>query len=651
MHATVKSARQSTWSLKECLALLTLFMFVFLLLPPAVLTMREAARRQTCRNNLRALGLALHAYHDVHDRLPAAANWGSEGLDLPNLLSHEDPTPVEVTRDNWVQMLLPFLKRDDVAAQFDSSQPVVGPQNRAARIVELSTMTCPSDSYHREDNFYDFELPDGSHALFARGNYAINGGSEFVMMNFGTLANPGPTDRFHYDERTREFQWWGNGIAGINKCFSLRDIDNGLSTTVALEELRAGLNPIDPRGVWALGQIGGSITWGHGISGDARGPNFMEADTGADDIRHAPELYRTLGKKFIEDAGMHACSYCDENAQATSRSMHPDGVNVLMLDGSVHFVANTVEPSLWHVMHARETPAEIFNPETLTSELSGKFTPGEARSRIESEAVESLDGRSSSKSVVNSLGMNFVLVPKGSFTMGVPNRGKKYPSPDDAVPHHVTISRPFYMGVHEVTQEQYEQVMAVNPSSHAAQGEFRDRVMLAETLRCPVENVSWDDATEFCRRLSHGPEEKAAGRIYRLPTEAEWEYACRAGRDGGVSRIPLGPTNDSAREANQPIDLAVPVPVGSLPPNPFGLHEMCSNVYEWVADYRQQRYYKHSPASDPRGPASGYLRVVRGWYWVATGPACKVYVTHDPWTGSPFIGFRVVAEIVKGDAA
>ncbi len=104
-------------------------------------------------------------------------------------------------------------------------------------------------------------------------------------------------------------------------------------------------------------------------------------------------------------------------------------------------------------------------------------------------------------------------------------------------------------------------------------------------------------------------------------------------------------------ESNQPEKLPTTIPVGSTPPNAFGVHEMCSNVYEWVGDFRRQGYYQRPHATDPLGPDSGYLRIVRGWYWGATGPACKVYVTQDPWSGSPFIGFRVVAEIVKGDVA
>ena len=110
----------------------------------------------------------------------------------------------------------------------------------------------------------------------------------------------------------------------------------------------------------------------------------------------------------------------------------------------------------------------------------------------------------------DSIGMEFKLIPAGTFTMGAADVYK-------TTPHEVTLTQPFNMGVHEVTQAQYEQVMGVNPSHFKG----------AEN---PVEKVSGDDAVEFCRRLSDLPAEKAAGNVYRLPSEAEWEYACRAGR-------------------------------------------------------------------------------------------------------------------------
>ena len=110
----------------------------------------------------------------------------------------------------------------------------------------------------------------------------------------------------------------------------------------------------------------------------------------------------------------------------------------------------------------------------------------------------------------DSIGMKFKLIPAGTFIMGDAS------VLDNQTPHEVTLTKPFKMGVHEVTQDQYEQVMGVNPS-------------LYKGADNPVERVSWEDAVEFCRRLSELPAEKAAGNVYRLPTEAEWEYACRAG--------------------------------------------------------------------------------------------------------------------------
>jgi len=124
------------------------------------------------------------------------------------------------------------------------------------------------------------------------------------------------------------------------------------------------------------------------------------------------------------------------------------------------------------------------------------------------------------KEITNSIGMKLVLIPKGTFMMGSPEseEGRQ----KDETQHEVTISKDYYLGVYEVTQAQYEKVMGKNPSY------FQGPKVGNENADLPVENVSWDAAVEFCKKLSDLPEEKKAGRVYRLPTEAEWEYACRA---------------------------------------------------------------------------------------------------------------------------
>ena len=204
-----------------------------------------------------------------------------------------------------------------------------------------------------------------------------------------------------------------------------------------------------------------------------------------------------------------------------------------------------------------------------------------------------------------SIGMQFVAIPAGTFTMGDANGF------DDETPHQVTLTQPFELSVYEVTQEQYEAVMGTNPSRFKGS-------------QNPVEQVSWDDAVEFCRKLSELPAEKSAGYVYRLPTEAEWEYACRAGTTTAYS---FGDSDSELGDyAWYRSNSAYPKsggfwsglfktsrnhhPVGEKKPNPWGLYDMHGNVLEWCHDWRGD--YPSGSVTDPTGPASGDRRVLRG---------------------------------------
>jgi len=221
-----------------------------------------------------------------------------------------------------------------------------------------------------------------------------------------------------------------------------------------------------------------------------------------------------------------------------------------------------------------------------------------------------------------SIGMEFKLIPAGTFTMG---------EGDEA--HEVTLTRPFKMGVHEVTQAQYEQVMGNNPSKFNA----------AEN---PVEMMSWDDAVEFCRRLSELPSEKAVGNIYRLPTEAEWEYACRAGTttqfsfgddDSDLGNYAWYAENSLYAENSAPTTH----PVGSKLPNAWGLYDMHGNVWEWCQDWDGDD--SSGSFTDPDGPASGSHRVLRGGSWGGSAALCpSAYrIMHYPSERYSDFGFRV----------
>jgi formylglycine-generating enzyme required for sulfatase activity len=212
--------------------------------------------------------------------------------------------------------------------------------------------------------------------------------------------------------------------------------------------------------------------------------------------------------------------------------------------------------------------------------------------------------------ILNSLGMKLVRIPAGKFLMGSPaNEPDRYD--DEGPQHEVEISQSFYVGVYEVTQEEYQKVMGTNPSWFSAQGGGKDQVANQDTRRFPVENVSWNDAVEFCRKLSDLPDEKRAGRVYHLPTEAEWEYACRGGARSSEP-FHFGKTL-STDQANIDSRLGRTAAVGSYPANGYGLHDMHGNVWEWCQDWRGN--YPGGFVKDPTGPENGTSRVLRGGSW------------------------------------
>jgi len=205
----------------------------------------------------------------------------------------------------------------------------------------------------------------------------------------------------------------------------------------------------------------------------------------------------------------------------------------------------------------------------------------------------------------NSIGMKLKLIPAGEFMMG-PSESDDDVREDENPPHEVRITKPFYLGVYAVTQAEYEEVMGKNPSPFSKEGHFADRVSGEDTSHYPVHHVPWHDAVEFCKRLS-----TKEGKTYRLPTEAEWEYACRAGTTTPYS---FGDNPASLKEYAWYTGNSDETthPVGQKKPNAWGLHDMYGNVAEWCADWYAGDYYGKSAVDDPMGPDSGTSRVLRG---------------------------------------
>jgi uncharacterized protein (TIGR02996 family) len=262
--------------------------------------------------------------------------------------------------------------------------------------------------------------------------------------------------------------------------------------------------------------------------------------------------------------------------------------------------------------------------------------------------------------LTNSVGMRLALVPAGSFWMGSPDTEPERHR-DEGPLRRVEISRPFYLGVTTVTQGQYRQLTGLAPAYHAATGDGARLVRALATDDFPVEMVSWDQAVEFCARLSALAEERAAGRQYCLPTEAMWEYACR---EAGASRAPFHfgdglPANMANHDASacrygtaaRPGRyLERPMPVGRHPPNALGLYDLHGNVWEWCSDWYAEDYYASGPARDPVGPPTGDGRALRGGCWTSYAHDCRCarrYHSREGYRINRCFGFRVA--LLLGD--
>jgi formylglycine-generating enzyme required for sulfatase activity len=232
-----------------------------------------------------------------------------------------------------------------------------------------------------------------------------------------------------------------------------------------------------------------------------------------------------------------------------------------------------------------------------------------------------------------------VFVPPGAFMMGCPTNEVGY-SPKEGPQAAVTISRGFWVGKYLVTQGEYLGLTGSNPSFFNANSGY------GADLTRPVDSVPWFDATNFCSQLTQ--QEQAAGRIptdsvYRLPTEAEWEYACRAwtstrfsyGDDPGYVNL----TNYAWYYGNS---AEMTHPVGQKLPNSWGLYDMHGNLEEWCQDWYGP--YSGGATIDPQGPATGSLRVLRGGYWEDTAVYCRSASRnqHEPDAQHYHIGFRIV---------
>jgi formylglycine-generating enzyme required for sulfatase activity len=231
------------------------------------------------------------------------------------------------------------------------------------------------------------------------------------------------------------------------------------------------------------------------------------------------------------------------------------------------------------------------------------------------------------KNFVNSLGMKFVWISPGKFVMGSPKEEKERES---EIQHKVTLTKGFYMGATTVTQEEWQALMGNNPSHFTGQKNL------------PVDSVSWDDCQQFIKKLRDQDK-----KLYRLPTEAEWEYACRAGTTTpfylgeNISTEQVNYNGDHTyADSKQGVNRKKSTPVGSFPANRWGLHDMHGNVWNWCQDWHAD--YPQKDVVNPQGPDAGRVRVLRGGSWYYEPGYCRSAHRHvgGPDVRYANVGFR-----------
>jgi prepilin-type N-terminal cleavage/methylation domain-containing protein/prepilin-type processing-associated H-X9-DG protein len=324
------NACRYAFTLVELLVVIAIMGVLIAMLLPAINAARESARKMQCSNNIKQMALACLSYQDTYQILPPASNFTSN-TDNSKYLKEAN------VRANWIILVLPYvgqqalfneingmLKQSGINVESNSATSKMDSNitMKSCRETEIPSFLCPSDGNNR----IKFESAKGSGFTGARCNYGANMGLDYAYNLYSGWSNN-----------------LKHGVMGPGKCMKTEEIIDGASNTIMLAELRAGVISIDCRGTWALGGAGPSSIAACGYMGDSKGPNSR--NNAADDIYGCFKVEQIIDKDHLLILGME-CSNSDSaeahNGQATSRSLHPGGVQTAFCDGSVHWISDGI---------------------------------------------------------------------------------------------------------------------------------------------------------------------------------------------------------------------------------------------------------------------------------------------------------------------
>ena len=363
------------FTLVELLVVITIIGILVAMLLPAVQAAREASRRAQCMNNLKQLGLAVLAYESEQGVFPPAVCVHQPGV--PDSSVDMRPNQPADLYDNWVIEILPYIGMLNLYNQFNHNQPIssnvntvsvtgVTLSNSASRAVALPFMMCPTDSYNRRpfkaslgtDTFGSgwFDI----HAFndnWARGNYAINFGLAALTVHDAPepICGGNPTAHGWLTKCLR-------GVSGVNCSLGTAGITDGMSNTILLGEIRAGIADYDSRGTWAMGNCASILCFDGGAGwNDDNGPNCNKG--AADNVMNCNQLNTAFGGTGVVEAGM-SCYLSDNNSQ-TARSLHTNGVHVCMADGSARWISDFIQSE----------PSQLLNGHGAVAGQEDPYTP------------------------------------------------------------------------------------------------------------------------------------------------------------------------------------------------------------------------------------------------------------------------------------